>query len=106
MTPEEWQHQIEKLQKQADALAPSAQWPGALREVLEILQTSLEELHVAEKEMQYQHEAVVVAQQAVVVAHQRYQQLFDLDPDEHVITNNRGLIQQANQAAARLLARS
>jgi len=106
MTPEEWRYQIEKLQQQADTLAPSAQWPGTLREALEILQTSLEELHVAEEEMQHQHEAVVVAQQAVVVAHQRYQQLFDLDPDEHVITNNRGLIQQANQAAARLLARS
>src|SRR5262249_33693273 len=32
--------------------------------------------------------------------------LFDLDPDEHVITDGRGLIQQANQAAAALLAMS
>src|SRR5215831_12556657 len=104
MTPEEWRHQIETLQRQANALAPTAQWPGTLKEALEILQTSLEELHVAEEEMQQQHEAIVVAQQEVIVAHQRYQQLFDADPDEHVVTDHRGLIQEANQAAAALLA--
>jgi PAS domain S-box-containing protein len=104
MTPEAWRHQIEILQQQADALSPTSQWPGTLKEALEILQTSLEELHVAEEEMLQQHEAIVVAQQAVVVAHQRYQQLFDLDPDEHVVTDRHGLIQEANQAAATLLA--
>src|SRR5262245_4743026 len=104
MTPEEWRHQIETLQQQADALAPTALSPGTLKEALEVLQTSLKELHVAEEDMHQQHEAVAVAQQAVVVAHQRYQQLFDCDPDEHVITDHQGLIQQANQAAAVLLA--
>src|SRR5215471_1905006 len=104
MTPEAWRHQIETLQQQADALAPTAQWPGTLREALEVLQTSLEELHVAEEEMLQQHEAIAVAQQAVVAAHQQYQQLFDLDPDEHVVTDRHGLIQEANQAAAALLA--
>jgi hypothetical protein len=38
------------------------------------LQTSLEELHVAEEEMRQQHEAAAEAQRAVVVAHQLYQQ--------------------------------
>src|SRR5215468_5189874 len=104
MTPEAWRHQIETLQQQADALAPTAQWPGTLKEALEILQTSLEELHVAEEEILQQHEAIVVVRQAVVVAHQRYQQLFDWDPDEHVVTDRHGLIQEANQAAATLLA--
>lgn len=100
MTPEEWRHQIETLQLQADVLMPTAQWPGTLKEGLEILQTSLEELHVAEEDMRQQHEAVAVAQQAVMRAHQQYQQLFDLDPDEHLVTDSRGLIQEANQAAA------
>jgi PAS domain S-box-containing protein len=104
MTPEAWRHQIETLQQQADALAPAAQWPGTLKEALEILQASLEELHVAEQEMLQQQEAIAVAQQAVVAAHQQYQQLFDWDPDEHVVTDRHGLIQEANQAAAGLLA--
>jgi len=106
MTPKEWWHQIKTLQQQADALASTAQWPGTLTEAREILQASLEELHVAEEDMRQQHEAIVVAQQAVVVAHQRYQQVFDVDPDEHVITDHCGLIQQANQATAALLATS
>jgi PAS domain S-box-containing protein len=104
MTLAVWRHQIETLQQQADALAPTAQWPGTLHEALALLQTSLEELHIAEEEMLQQHEALAVAQQAVVVAHQRYQQLFDLAPDEHVVTDRQGLIQEANQAAAALLA--
>jgi PAS domain S-box-containing protein len=106
MTPKEWRHQIKTLQRQADALASTAQWLGTLKEALEIIQASLEELHVAEEDMRQQHEAIVVAQQAVVVAHQRYQQVFDVDPDEHVITDHCGLIQQANQATAALLATS
>jgi len=106
MTPEEWRHQLETLQQQADALTSTAQWPGTLKEALAILQASLEELHVAEEDMRQQHEAIVVAQQAVMVAHQRYQQVFDVDPDEHLITDHHGLIQQANQAAAVLLATS
>jgi hypothetical protein len=36
MTPKEWRHQIEILQQQADALASTAQWPGTLKEALEI----------------------------------------------------------------------
>ena len=64
MTPKEWRHQIKTLQQQADALASTAQWPGTLKEALEILQASLEELHVAEEDMRQQHEAIVVAQQA------------------------------------------
>src|SRR5262249_45255265 len=104
--PKEWRHQIKTLQRQADALASTAQWPGTLTEALEILQASLEDLHVAEEDMRQQHEAIVVAQQAMVVAHQRDQQVFDVDPAEQVITDHCGLIQQANQATAALLATS
>jgi hypothetical protein len=88
MTPAAWRHQIETLQQRADPLAPVMQWPGALQEAMLILQTSLEELHVAEEEMRQQHETIVVAQQAVAVAHQQYQQLFDLAPDEHLVTDS------------------
>ena len=60
MTSEEWRHRIETLQLQADALASTAQWPGTLKEALEILQTSLAELHVTAEDMRRQHEAVAV----------------------------------------------
>jgi PAS domain S-box-containing protein len=103
MTPEEWRSEIATLQKRADMLAPMVQWPEALKEAMLILQTSLEELHVAEEEMRQQHETVVGAQQAVLAAHQRYQQLFDLAPDEHLVTDSLGMIQEVNQAAAALL---
>jgi PAS domain S-box-containing protein len=103
MTPEEWRREIATLQQRADAFAPAVQWPGALNEAMLILQTSLEELHVAEEEMRQQHELIVVAQQEVVAAHQRYEQLFDLAPDEHLVTDSHGMIQEVNQAAAALL---
>jgi PAS domain S-box-containing protein len=56
--------------------------------------------------MRQQHDTILVAQQAVVAAHQQYQQLFDLAPDEHLVTDSQGVIQEVNQAAAALLNRS
>ena len=106
MTPEEWRREIAALQQRADTLTPVAQWPGTLQEAMVILQTSLEELHVAEEEMRQQHELIVVAQQEVITAHQRYQQLFELAPDEHLVTDSYGIIEEVNQAAAALLNRS
>ena len=103
MTPDEWRYQIEMIQQQAAALAPGGQWPGTLTEALTILQICLEELHVAAEEMWQPHEAITIAQQAVVGAYQQYQQLFDLAPDAHLVTDSHGVIQEANQAATTLL---
>jgi hypothetical protein len=78
---DKWHDAIENLQQQMEtARAASAvprQWPAALQDTIESLQTALEELHVAHEELQQKQVVVAVAQQASEAASQRYQALFD-----------------------------
>jgi PAS domain S-box-containing protein len=72
--------------------------------VSEALETSLEELHVAYEELQQQYAAVTMSQQAAATAHRWYQELFDGALDGYLVTDSSGYIQEANRAAAALLA--
>ena len=109
MMTEEWHHQIDAFQQQVEtlrsALLHPTQWSAALKDAVEAMQTSLEELQVAGEERQQQLVAIAEAQQAIVTMSQRYQALFDLAPDVYLVTDERGVIQELNQAAAALLAR-
>ncbi len=109
MPTDDWHRTIEVVQQQVErmraAIAHPAQWPGALQESVEVLQASLEEMHVAEEELHHQQTAVTEVQQATEAMHQRFRELFDFAPDGYLITNSQGvIIQEANQAAAALLA--
>ena len=108
MTTDDWRHMIETFQQQVEAVHAAvthpAQWPGILQQTLEVLQASLAELRVAAEERQQQHEAGAMAAQATEAMHQRYRELFDLAPDGYLVTDSQGLIQEANRAAAALLA--
>jgi PAS domain S-box-containing protein len=74
-----------------------------LPELLEDLQTALEELHVAEEEQYQQNEALAAARLAAEAERQRYQDLFDFAPDGYLVTDPDGSIQEANRAATILL---
>ena len=76
---------------------------AVLVEVLEELTTTLEELQVADEELRERNEELVASQQAVEAERQRYQDLFELAPDGYVVTDARGIILEANRAAAALL---
>jgi PAS domain S-box-containing protein len=106
MSIEKWRDAIEAIQQRVATVrsASAAPRPETLQEAVEVLQLSLEELHVAEEELHQQHAAVAVAQQEKETAHQRYQELFDFAPDGYLVTDSRGCIQEANRAAAALLA--
>jgi PAS domain S-box-containing protein len=108
MTTEEWHHQIEAFQQQVETLRSAisypTRWSTALKDAVEAMQISLEELQVAGEERQQQLVAIAEAQQATALVSQRYQALFDLAPDGYLVTDESGVIQEINRAAAALLA--
>jgi PAS domain S-box-containing protein len=70
----------------------------------ESLQTASEELHVTEEELRQQNEELIVAHEQIELEAYRYQELFNFAPDGYVVTNANGMIQEANQAIAALVA--
>jgi PAS domain S-box-containing protein len=86
------------------ATGDSLQADEASSGVFEELQTALEELWVAEEELLQQNEELAAARQAAERERQRYQELFKLAPDGYLVTDAAGTIQEANHAAATLLA--
>jgi PAS domain S-box-containing protein len=74
-----------------------------VREALFELQTSNEELRVAEEEMQVQNKALMEAALMLEAEQARYRDIFHASPDPSLLTDMNGLIQEANVAAHELL---
>ena len=74
-----------------------------LVEGFEELYTALENLEVAELELRHQNEELAAARKELVVERQRYQNLFELALDAYLVTDGKGIIREANRAAARML---
>ncbi len=101
-------HQIEHLQQRLTELHQRAAEGSDNRDelmsdVLEELVTTLEELQVADEELRQQNEELAAANQAVEAEHKRYLDLFDLAPDGYIVTDAKGVIREANCAAAAML---
>ncbi|MHC5737398.1 PAS domain S-box protein [Nostoc sp.] len=75
-----------------------------IMQVNQELQQTLEELQVVEEELREQNEELAVARALVELERQRYQDLFEFAPDGYLVTDAAGIIQEANRAAATLLA--
>ena len=73
--------------------------PTALKE----LGFVCEELQVALEELQQQNEELHLAQVALEVQKLRYQELFDLAPNAYLVTDEQGIIREANHIAATTL---
>lgn len=89
------------LQGQADKLPLEQR--DLLIEAFEEFQTTLEELLVAEEELCAANEEMVATRAEVEVERQRYQDLFEFAPDGYIVTDTKGVIQEANRAVAQLL---
>ena len=96
--------QLQSLQEQVST--PDSISRRQVGEALEALQTSLQELEVAEAELIQQHEALEEMQEALEIERHRYRELFELAPVAYLVTDGRGTIQTANPAACELLVRS
>jgi PAS domain S-box-containing protein len=104
---QEFSQQIEAAQNQLYQLLDQVgQLPPDEREVaeeaVEALSHSLEKLHEAEEELRQQNEELAATRQALEEERQRYQQLFTFAPDGYLVTDARGIIREANRAAAEL----
>lgn len=74
-----------------------------LRESLDELGNTLQELQCALEEMRLKNEELAVNQLLLESERQRYQELFDFTPHAYLVTDGAGVICEANQAAERLL---
>lgn len=99
--------QIQEMQQRMAAWQQGAgtgtQQETLAAQALEELQASLEELRIVEETLIEQNMLLLAAQEDLAVQQQRYQELFDGAPDGYVVTTPSGIIQEANQAASRLL---
>jgi PAS domain S-box-containing protein len=67
------------------------------------LLAALQDLSVAEEELRAQHEAIVETQSELEIQRSRYRTLFEGAPDPYIVTDEHGIIEEANAAVARLL---
>jgi PAS domain S-box-containing protein len=69
----------------------------------EDLSIALEELQVASEELTQQSAELAASREQLEVERRRYQQLFELAPDGHLVTDPFGRILEANRAASEML---
>ena len=67
------------------------------------LHSALEKLELANLELLEQNQEITLARVAVEAEQRRYQDLFEFAPDGYFVTDAKGIIQEANRAAATLL---
>jgi PAS domain S-box-containing protein len=75
-------------------------------EVGEKLNVTLEELRTAEDEIRAQSDQLAAAYDVIAAERQRYHELFHFAPDGYMVTDQSGIIREANLAAGALLDRS
>jgi PAS domain S-box-containing protein len=91
---------LKGLQSQGAALDLSEHAQSA---VVEELQNALEELHVADEELRQQADELAASRFELEAQYLRYQDLFEFAPEAYLVTDDRGVILEANQAACELL---
>ena len=69
----------------------------------ETMNSTIEELRVAEEEMRQQNEALAAAHDVVATWRHHYEDLFESAPEAYLATDTDGVIREANQAAVLLL---
>ena len=89
-----------RAKKLDDLTAGGEQDAAVLYAALQELRVQHEELLVAEEELTAQRDEIQAAQARTELERTRYRQLFDDAPIAFVVTNERGIIAEANDAAA------
>ena len=92
---------VDALQQEVDE--PSLKARGMTPEVLEELHSALEELNVAQEELKVQNEELTLVRAKMEAERKRYLDLFEFAPDGYLVTDQVGVILEANRAAVRLL---
>ncbi|HEX8210211.1 MAG TPA: ATP-binding protein [Longimicrobium sp.] len=100
-------HQMHSAHDRIEALRArlvTSAGPGDVAQAaLEELMTAMEELRVAEEELRQQNESLAAAQLLLEDENRRYVELFEYAPVPYVVTDEVGVIREANLAACELL---
>jgi PAS domain S-box-containing protein len=97
----------ERLQTLLTRVNGATEDPESLvRDAVQDLSASLEELHLAEEELMQQNEDLAATRKAVEAERARYEGLFEFAPDGYVVTDESGVIRDANRAASEMLGAS
>jgi len=67
------------------------------------LLAALQDLSTAEEELRAQHEAIVETQRELEIERRRYRTLFESAPDPYFVTDEHGIIEDANDALTGML---
>jgi PAS domain S-box-containing protein len=73
-----------------------------LEDAVEQLHVTLEELRMAESELSQQNDQLTILNNALELERQQYEDLFEFAPDAYLLTDENGIIYDANRAAAEL----
>jgi PAS domain S-box-containing protein len=92
--------ELEALRARLD---PGAEHAAEVDELVEGLRTTIEELQVAEAELERQNDELASLQESAAYEAERFRALFDEAPIPYLTTDRFGKIADANPAAARLL---
>jgi PAS domain S-box-containing protein len=107
MRTNQYRQALDALRNRAEALSTSRQdghAPGELvQDLLQQLSAVTEALSSAEKEIHTKHTETLIAREDAEQERLRYQELFDLSPEAHLVTDALGIVRQANRAAVILL---
>jgi len=102
-----YDRQVRDAQRRLDELTHRvgriAEQQPLVGETMRELSTALQELRAAADELQQQNEELAATRELVEEERRRFQELFDDAPDGYLVTDPKGAIQQANEAAAKLL---
>src|SRR5579883_210687 len=74
-----------------------------LQKASQELQEMLEEIEILQEERSLQREELITVRKTAESERQRYQDLFEFAPDGYLLTDAKGIIQEANFAATSLL---
>ncbi len=101
--------QLEAAQKHLDSLrcqggmANAEKRKGPWLRTLAGLSTTLKKLRVSAEEIYQLNRQLTRTSQALETEHRRYLELFEFAPDGYLVTDAKGMIQEANRAAGVLL---
>jgi PAS domain-containing protein len=84
------------------ALAASGELSEEMDQAFEDLANAMEEFQAADNELRAQNDELVHTHAQLEAQRRRYQELFAFAPDGYLVTDMRGVIQEANQAAVAL----
>jgi PAS domain S-box-containing protein len=95
------QQRLDSLAQRVAGLPPGQQ--ELVREILETASITVKELNVAAEELHQQNQELLAARHDLEAERRRYRDLFQFAPDGCLVTDPRGIIRDASQAAVELL---